>query len=455
MDRSYLLNSYVKENEENLKKVEESETHLQRLQFRIKGSKSIDEIKKEVSTFLFQNNVPTEIEEGLTKICDQFSNTTTLYQAETRLEDFLKKYLDDKEDDYKKSNETVDEIKKELLDKTIKKLDEVGITLTGDEDAFLDKIQSEDDVYKLNSNIDNVVDYYEDRRILEEDTQPIQVTIEEVNEGMDKPGEEAVLETTIETEQDMNQTANIDYVINNDQDMVIDGNIDNKDSMNFTLMMANYMAISNENIENPLDFDMKFIKTNDNLDKFKVFCGDLGKEKPESNMAFSLQKIAESYDPNIDYFRLLEKSSPALATSFNIIINHILNNEGSFQMAIKRDQNNCSMIFAMDEHFSSLTTAFEESGALVSHDSMENSIIKLPNNNPLEQNFILTTTFENIQHTQNQQLNPELQLQNQYQKKLVYPDKMNEAANVNSIFLNVVAFAEVILLILLLYFIFS
>ena len=122
MDRSYMLNSYMEENENNLNEQQHAEQLKDKLEFRINGSKTIDEIKKQVSIFLEKNNVPPKIEEDLIKICDTFNESTDVYVAEKYIEDYIQNYLEEKDKEYNKSNETVTEIKQEVVDEAKKSL---------------------------------------------------------------------------------------------------------------------------------------------------------------------------------------------------------------------------------------------------------------------------------------------------------------------------------------------
>ena len=44
MDRSYMLNDYVADNEKNIKLKDEASEYLESLKFRINGSKSLNEV---------------------------------------------------------------------------------------------------------------------------------------------------------------------------------------------------------------------------------------------------------------------------------------------------------------------------------------------------------------------------------------------------------------------------
>ena len=87
-----MLDEYISDQNKSFIEKEEADTNLEKLEFRIQGSKTIEEIKKEVSIFLEKNNVPPEVEEELQQICDEFDENTDVYHASLYLENFMKQY---------------------------------------------------------------------------------------------------------------------------------------------------------------------------------------------------------------------------------------------------------------------------------------------------------------------------------------------------------------------------
>lgn len=463
MDRSYMLNSYVSENEQNYKNVENANSYLNNFNLRIKGSQSISEIKYEVDMFLIKNNVPAEIKDGLLDICSKLNQNTSVYKAQEYLEEFLTKYLNEKEQEYEKSNDTVNEIKEELVNSVIKDLENVGIEVTGDKEELMENINSEADVYRLKENIDTATEYYQSRNeVINNDNSPtLELDVNQINSALDKPGNEAVLETTLQTEEQTLETVSPTQTeISDDGTLVLQGDALNVDSMNYALLMTAMLVASDTNqIGINSNFDMKFIKKEEDTSKFKIIYGDFPINKERANidplLVSKISELSNSYKSNIDYSQLLQQKSPELLTSFMIIYNHILNNKGSFQMAIKNSGKIHEIVFAMDENYSNVSESFLESGAMVSNDTMENNIVRVNSSTPGEQLMLLNATLENLNQRKLEQTQIDLGLQNVYQKKLEYPQNLNEAANVNGTFLTIIAIAEIILLSFFFYFIFK
>lgn len=446
MDRSYMLNSYMEENENNLNEQQQAQELKDKLEFRINGSKTIDEIKKQVSIFLEKNNVPPKIEEDLIKICDTFNESTDVYVAEKYIEDYIQNYLEEKDKEYNKSNETVTEIKQEVVDEAKKSLEEVGITMTGDTDSVLDSIQSERDVFKIKENVEVTTNYFANNT--NENSPTMEIPVITIEESINNPTTDTILEETIQ-----NNNVN-EIVINEDTSIEINGDVKD-DSINFAAMMTDVLVTTNNDNGFDARLDMKFVKENENDSKFKIIYGNFPINEPGNKLnpetIYVIRKISESYDPSVDYFKLLESDSIELATSLKIIENNILNQKGSFKMAVKTDGLSQDIIFAMSPEYYEVSNAFSESGATVVNNGNE-SVVKVNNNTIGEKIVILTTTLENLDKKNLEKTEPVKE--NNYQKKLVLPD-INQAANAHNIFLAVTACAEVLLLILFIYFIFK
>lgn len=445
MDRSYMLNSYMEENQNNLNEQQQAEELKDKLEFRINGSKTIDEIKKQVSIFLEKNNVPPKVEEDLIKICDTFNENTDIYLAEKYIEDYIQNYLEEQEKKYNKTNETVTEIKQEVVDTAKKSLEEVGITMSGDTNSVLDSIQSERDVFKIKENVETTTNYFANNT--NENSPTMEIPVNTIEESINNPTTDTILEETIQ-----NNNVN-EITINEDSSIEINGDTNN-DSMNFTAMMTDVLVTTNNDNGFDARLDMKFVKENDSDTKFKVVYGNFPLTEPGNKLnqdtLYVIQRIADNYNSSVDYFKLLESDSIELATSLKIIENNILNQKGSFKMAVKTDGLSQDIMFAMSPEYYEVSNAFNESGASVVHNDNE-SIIKVNNNSIGEKIVILTTTLENLDK-KNLEKNAPVK-ENAYQKQLIFPIN-NQAANAHNIFLAVTACAEVLLLILFIYFIF-
>lgn len=457
MDRSYMLNSYVRDNEDNLEEKENAEDYLEKLKFRINGSKSIEEIKREVEIFLEKNDVPSQIHDDLIKICDDFNETTDLYHAEKYLEDYLSNYLQQKENDYQKSTDTIHDIKEELVEESKKQLDSVGITMSGSTDSVLDKIQSEDDVYKLKNNVETAVEFFDQRNAIfgEENVSTLEIPIKTIEEALEKPSQETVLEAALDEQNVSNYHVN-EVKVNNDGSVVIQGDANNPESMNFAALITTALVTSNQDLGMDTNLDMKFIKEPEHDSTFKIIYGDFPLPAQTNNavgsfIAAKVGELTKNYQSQVSYMELLGTKSPELMTALTLIQEQILKEKGAFQMAVKNGGRHHEMVFAVDENYADVSTAFYESGAMVSHDVMEHSIIRVNNTTPGEQLMILSATLENLRQ---KEMESSLVNQNNYQKQLVYPSQMNEAANVYSVFLTVVSIAELLLISVFLYILF-
>ena len=454
MDRSYILDSYINENEENLAKKNNARELFDNLEFRIKGSKTLEELKKEVSIFFTQNNLPSEVKDEMDHIISEFTDETDVYTASTRLENVLSNYLDSKESEFTKSNDTVYEIKEEVVNNVIKDLDSVGITTVGDNDDMIEKIESEEDVIKLKENVETTVEYFESRNeiIGEENSVNIEISTADINESLDRPGTDTVLETALE-EQETSLDTNVTNVeALEDGSVVIHGDSENEESLNFTAMMTVALVANNPNFEINEQLDMKLIKGNADTATYKAIYGKFPlTNHPENRLdpviVDRIQRMAQNYNPNFSYMELLSTTSPELSIALNLINNHILNEQGAFQMAIKNGGMHHEMVFAMDENYISVSDSFRESGAMVSSDMMENNIVRVNNTTEGEQLMILNATLENLKQKKIDKAQSEL-LQNVYQKKKVYEQPLNESANTFNIFLMTIVGFEIIILLI-------
>ena len=431
MDRSYILDSYVSENQENLTEMSDARELLDNFEFRTNGSKSIEELKREVSIFYEQNNLPSEVKDEMARIIGEFSDDTDIYTASNRLENVLSDYLDSKENEFNKSNDTVFEIKEEVVETVKKDLEDIGITMTGDNDNLIDRIESEKDVVKLKENVDTAVDYFNQRnQVIDQDNSiNIELSTDDIGNSLDKSGTDTVLETVLEEQEQSLEayTTNVDAL--DDGSVVVHGDSENTESLNFTAMMTAALVANNSDFGISEHLDMKFIKNNLDSSTYKVIYGNFPiANHPENKLdpviIDKIQQLAKNYNPSFSYMQLLSDLSPELSTALTIINNHILNEQGAFQMAIKNGGERHEIVFAMDENYSVISESFRESGAMVSSDMMENDIVRVNNTTEGEQLMILNATLENLDQKRIDKAQSEI-LQNVYQKKKVFEQSIN------------------------------
>lgn len=458
MDKAYMLDDYISDQDKNLIEKEEADTNLDKLEFRIHGSKTIEEIKKEVSIFLEKNDVPFEVEEGLKKICSEFNENTDIYHASLYLENFMKQYLENKEKNYQESNDTILEIKEDLVDGIKKDLDDVGISISGSKDLLIDSIQSEADVYKLKDNVERTTDYFEERKdfLIDENKTLVELPSEEIAEVLENPTDETLLNNVLE-QQEVKINNDPQVEVNNDGSVVVHGDAENTESMNFAAMMTTALVASSNDYGFDQNLDMKFIKDPEKDATFKIIYADFPLQPNNTVDPMISSKVGElvnNYQSQVSYMELLGTKSPELMTALTLIREQVLNEKGAFQMAVKNNSDRHEMRFAVDENYAHVYTAFSESGAMVTHDAMENGIIRVIDTMPGEQLLVLSTTLDSLRQRKKEVEENELALQNQYQKQLIYSEENSEAANVHKTFLIVALVTEMLLLLIGTYFLF-
>ena len=459
MDKSYMLDDYISEKDKSLVEKQEAEDNLDKLEFRIHGSKTVEEIKKQVSIFLEKNDIPVEVEEELNKICSEFNDNTDVYQASLYVENFMKEYLENKDKEYQKSNDTVFEIKEDLVDSVKKALDDIGIVMTGNRDTFIERIQSENDVYKLKDNVYRTTEYFEERKnLLDENKTLVELPTEEVTDVLENPTDVTLLNNVLEQkEQEIEINNDPQVQVNDDGSIVVEGDTLNLESMNFAAMMTTALVVDNTLSGLDQNLDMKFIKETESDSKFKIVYADfpLHNNNVDPMLMSKINSLVNNYQSQVSYMELLGTKSPELMIALTLINEQVLNRNGAFQMAVKSKEDNHDMRFALDENYADIYTAFGQSGAMVSHDEMENGIIMVNDNMTGEQLLILSTALENLRQREKEAIEAQSGLQNQPQKSLGSYGMNNEVANVNKTFLMVALVAEILLAVVGIYFIFS
>lgn len=442
MDRSYMLNDYVADNEKNIKLKDEASEYLETLKFRINGSKSLNEVMIQVSKFLDMNDVPTELRDGIINICNQFTENTTIYTAQKELEEYLGRYLDDAQKDYEKTNDTVNEIKEELIEDANRKLDEVNVSLTGDSSEIMDNIKDEDDVYRIKNNIDNTYEYFQERNNLlnEEKVSNIEVDLNTVNDVVESSNDNIILNEALEIQDNMLESNNSNFFeAKEDGSIEITGDVMNKASVNFAAMMTTMLVASDRKL------DMKFIKNREEISKFRIIYGNFPlvnhpENKLDSAIISEIAEKANSYNHNTDYMDVLSKASPEIKETLEIVNNNAFGRKGAFQMAINNANSRHEVLFAMDNNYNDILNAFNDNGATVERDTEDHGIVLINDDMPGNQLLILTNTNEDLAKEKELINDPVLKKNNQLVKKI----DMNQAARVSHILLSTIAIAEIL-----------
>lgn len=447
MDRSYMINDYISDNENSLQERNQAQEYLDGLRFRISDTKTLTELMIEVSTFLEKYNVSDEVKDGITRICNEFDENIDALTARSRLEDYLTNYLIDKENEYQKTNQVVHDIKTDVINDSKEKLESVGINLTGDVEESIENINDYDDVNRIKNNVDKTYDYFYERNKALDVNNNIDVSMSNIDEIVESPKDDIFLVDALENEKSTFEAENPSlFQTNSDGTVQVNGDYTNSDSMNFAVMMTMSLLVFNNN-KIDTNLDMKFIKDKNDKNEFKIIYGnfplaDHPENKLDASLISRISKLAQSYKSNVDYMDILGQTSPEIKEAMGIVYNHVLNREGAFQMAIRDHGKNHDMAFGMDDNYNDILDAFNNNGAYVSYDSNENGIVTVNETIPGNQLLILNSTNESLSVNLENNINPELVNARQYVKKL----DSNEAAKANYTVLIILCIIEILLL---------
>lgn len=452
MNREYMLNDYVKENTDNNNSFDYITNYANTLKENLAGTKNINQVIIEVSKFIENNKVPSEFEKELKSILNGFDENTDTYTARTRIENFLNNNMYAYEKDFNKSNEAVNEIKEDLIDAANRKLDNVNISLKGNNSEVIDNIKDEDDVYRIKNNVDTTYDYFKDREEIigkQDEVKNTEVSLDVINNVVESSRDNVILNEALNNEEKGLNKANL-IEANPDGTVELKGDSNNQDSINFALMMATVLSTNNNVFNTKYNLDMKFIKEKADISQFKIVFGNFPvTNHPENRLdpviISQIEEQAKSYKSNVDYSYLLDDASPELATAFEIINNNIFDNEGAFKMAVKNDDGNIDMRFGMDQNYQNIASAFNENGAVLTGATEDYEVVDVNDTVPGEQLSTLNGT--------NETLAKEKEINNKITNGVqltygIYPinNPNNEAANASHIFLMVVTVANIVLL---------
>ena len=293
MDREYLINDYVNYNDEMKSNLDTSISYLEGLQFRIKGCKSIAEIKKELGNFLENNNLDDKVREDLIKISNDFNETTDVFTATKYLEDYLKQRIDSDTNKYNKSNDDVVGIKKDLIDKARTDLEDVGIKLTGDEEKIYDDINNLRDVEKIEANVEEAKDYFENSSEEKDNNSEddIEISIDTLGESLEHAGNKTVLNEAIDNQPEFQEESPI--IDRGDGSIEINGDAYNQESMNFMAMMTAMLVSSvvGNDLSMNLNLDLRLNKNMEEIAKYKAIFGNFPLHKMTDDNKLSPELI--------------------------------------------------------------------------------------------------------------------------------------------------------------------
>lgn len=464
MDKSYMLNSYVNDEEQSSKSLEQINTNMEQYKLRTTGVKTVEELKREVQIFLDKNDVPEEIRDELTRECDSFNENTDLYQASIHLDNIINEYQQRIINDHQNVTEQVKNIKSDLISGISKNLSDVGISLSGDETSVLESIKDENDVYKLKDNANRVVEYYEGQA-LSDDAPTLELPIEKINVAIESPGSETLLnetKTEVQEEQEIeNNSENIEssnkigdsIEMKDDGSISIQENASNPESMNFVALMTLALVVENSEQNLGEKRNIKVVKAERESNSYQVLFGSFSSQNDKYNPILfkQLQELAGTYNPAVSYTNQLSTYSPELALTLNLINQYVLKQSGSFKMAIKNNGGNYDMKFGFGKEYEDVVNTFIENGTYMTEDINHDAVFVINDDGTKNQLVQLNQILDGLQ-TKEQTKSQSQKLENQYQK-IYLPN--NNVASANQIFLITVLITELLLVILGMYFIFS
>ena len=418
MDRSHMINEYTADNDIAKRLMGDASNYLDELKFRVKGSKTVEELEKETKTFLNNNpNLPIELREGIERIINNFNENTNVYSAQLELESFLSNNYDSKESDFNKTNDALLDVKKELMDDTSRRLENDGISFNGSSDTYdevINNIQDKDDVERIDDNVTRVNDYiYENSK--DNDNKPTDINIvSEVDMGitnkiLESSNDDVLLNAVLDNHENNNNNSNSNnlFEVKEDGSIQINGDTTNPESMNFTNMMIAYLVANDETLGYKLD--MKFIKQNEDVNNFKVLLGNFPvADRPQNSLdPMAIQKIEElanSYKSDADYGYLLENQSSEIFTAISIIQEKVMNTPGAFQLAVNNNGETANMAIAIDSNYPEVIESFSENGAIITEQGEEYVTFMLPDTLTKEQANILANVLDQLKYGANQKI---------------------------------------------------
>lgn len=455
MDRQGLINEYVDYSNQTNKAYDTSVSYYEGLKYRLTGCTSISEIKEELNKFLDNNQIEGEVRKDLTKIANDFDETTDLYTAQRYLENYLGELVDKNKKELNKSQDDINEIRKEIIDDAKKDLEKVGVKLVGDEEKVFDDINDLKDVEKIKDNVDEVKDYLE-KEYKDKDSETIEVEVDTISDALDRSGDQTLLNETLDNQVETDSNSPVQD--RSDGSIEIEGNANNTESMNFMAMMASVLVTSvvGNDLSMNLNLDMRMMKDVTDISKFKAIFGNFPLSKMTDDKRLSpeiiaeIQERAKDYNPSKDYLNDLNKTSPEVAQAFELINNNLLNKEGAFQFLLKNGGTEHEMMFALDEHYNNVSEAFGNNGAMLTNDVDENSIVRLPNTTKGDQLLILKQTNAELKQNSLENTNQQVLEQGVAMVKKYEPPKpeenLDEAANVSPTLLIIVTIVELLLI---------
>ncbi len=440
-----MLNDYIKDVDDSKKELEEANKNLEQFYLRTTGVKTQEELIKEVNTFIDNNDLPTEVKDSLMEVIASINENTVLYRKLMDLENIMRKYQEEKEKSYHEKEEEVNDIKMDALNHVKTSLNDVGIK-TENLSASVESINEERDIYKLKENTDNVVDYYKSRDV--DDT--VILSSKDITKTFDNTKDDTLLNEVVSQETKKNKSYNPNVTVH-DNSIELLNDINDPNAINFTAMMVLVLMTDVNSLD---EYNMKLVKDKDQ-NMYKVsFVNRQNKSSDDSIMYQKVSTTINNYDSNQSYLDTLSTKAEGISLSFQIIQDHVLNKNGSFKFAVKNNNGSHIMKFGFDDNYQNIVAAFIENHIYLTTDDKNNSILII-NSGDKNQLFELEQVSERLQVKEEDNQVVKMQEAN-YQKVKTYQSNINNnAANVSQTFLITILIADILLVFLGMYFIFS
>lgn len=443
------INSYKLEQDNLEKQADIANTDLTKLEERLKGVSSVDELKHEVDVFLEKNDVPTDVETELKRRTDNFTENTGVLYARSVLEEYLEKEASQKETELEKNKEEMLDKIADEISPAAKELEFLGIDPLDSFKIAEEAVKNNIDDTGLNKIIDNIdfaSNSLRERFNIYGEMQPNTIiTEEQIASTMDNSGVETLNDTIVEQE-----TNNYNDMVNDnmiyfagDGSIIIQGDFNVDPQMNFISKVVNDLVVEN----NDYNLDMSLFKTSLQTDTYSVSLKPESYNFSDSEIVALRQKICSvvnGYNKNIDtYNDTLAINSPQLASAISLMALSLKEQNGEFRFDYRNSDQ--SMDFMMSINYYDLVNSFSANGAVLEEVSGENFRVHLSSLDKQQQFEVLNNTYrDQVKLEKEKSKEKELEQENSMQKK--YGEIKYNSANVSGSVLIMVVLAEILAL---------
>ena len=216
--------------------------------------------------------------------------------------------------------------------------------------------------------------------------------------------------------------------------VLVRSKLNDNNSINYMAMLMMLLVTSN------LKLDMYINKKTPSAEEFDFSFGHFPLKSDYSNYLGSevttwIGNAIKHYNPEFDYVKELSEGNPNVGKLFSIITSEI-NKPGTMKIGLDNKIDRCEIGLSVNSNYDYLAKSFSSSGAVVTNDLKDNKVIRV-SGTPKEQYDILAATEANL-------LNNHIDLWNSQLEE--FNAGYAKVGRVNTVFLMVVAVAEVLLL---------